>query len=233
MRYITKITLPVSGEASRVLVCAKQGDAGSRMIHASLTDENGPVLLPEGATATISMIKPDGTSIFNAAEIWDNQIVAVLTEQMLAARGRAFCDVNVFDTDGTLLSSSGFTLDIEKSAHLDDAIESSNEFTALRKIMEGISNPLSGKTLLNFGDSIAAGGGQETGYAHLTAERHSMTLHSYAENGATVSGILTQVQNAVETEADFVLLEGGYNDKTAATPMGALSDGYTTLLRGA
>lgn len=233
MKYITDITLPVSGEKSYISVPAKQGDAGSRFIRAALYDQNGTFSIPEGATATLSMVKPDGTCVFNAAEIQNNAILAELTGQMLAASGKAACGVNLFAGDGSMLSSSNFTLEIEKSVHSDASVQSSNEFSALQKAMAQVVNPLYGKTILDFGDSIAYGNDTAgVGYADMIAERNGMTVHSYAVGGHKLSQILAQLQSATEESADYVLLEGGYNDANPSglTTMGSLSSGYTATL---
>ena len=179
------------------------------------------------------MLKPDGTCIFNDGMVEEGSAVFALTTQMLALEGIVECEVNIFDQDESLLSSSSFYLQIEKSVRRDDIIQSSNEFTALQKMMASLANPLSSKKLLNFGDSIAAGvGNSGTGYAHLIAERNGMTVKSYAAGGTKIAEILTQLNNAAETEADYILLEGGYNDSLASAPTepGALSVGYTSSL---
>lgn len=233
MKYITDITLPVSGEKSYISVPAKQGDAGSRFIRAALYDQNGTFSIPEGATATLSMVKPDGTCVFNAAEIQNNAILAELTGQMLAVSGKAACGVNLFAEDGSMLSSSNFTLEIEKSVHSDASVQSSSEFSALQKAMAQVVNPLYGKTILDFGDSIAYGNDTAgVGYADMIAERNGMTVHSYAVGGHKLSQILAQLQSATEETADYVLLEGGYNDANPSglTTMGSLSSGYTATL---
>jgi len=98
-------------------------------------------------------------------------------------------------------------------------------------------NSLTGKTLVSFGDSIAAGQNNSAkGYAHLIAERNGMTLTSYAVSGAGVgpygTSVLSQLQNAAGTQADFVLLEGGYNDclHQDTVPTGSISTGYDATL---
>ena len=98
-------------------------------------------------------------------------------------------------------------------------------------------NPLKGKSILSFGDSIAAGqNNSNKGYAHLIAERNGMDLHSYAVSGAGIgpygTSVLSQLNSATEPEADFVLLEGGYNDSLHQDeiPTGTISEGYDAQL---
>ncbi|MCI8497766.1 MAG: BppU family phage baseplate upper protein, partial [Clostridiales bacterium] len=237
MKYFSDLTLPVSGEASHTVICAKQGDAGSRYLRIALRDEIVPVEIPDAARVTLSVQKPDKTSIFHEGTVENGSAVFELTSQMLAASGFACCEVNIFDEDESLLSSSKFTLEIEQSVRQDETIESSNEFSALQKMMAQYVSPLRGKTLVSFGDSIAAGQNNSAkGYAHLIAERNGMTLTSYAVSGAGVgpygTSVLSQLQNATQTEADFVLLEGGYNDclHQDMVPTGSISTGYDATL---
>ena len=248
MKYTTDILLPVSGSASYLTLPAKQGDSGSRFLRITLMDETGPAAVPQDATVTLSMTKPDQTSVWNLCTVENGQILAELTAQMLAAYGRALCDVNVFDPAGTLLSSSNFALDIEKSARKEGALESTDEFTAMEAIAKALATSgnlnaaLGGKKVLNFGDSVAAGDGNKgKSYAHLIAEREGMDLKSYALGGATFGDkspenaslcILSQIKNAEEQQADFILLQGGLNDCVSqdSIPTGTVSDGYDSPL---
>lgn len=99
------------------------------------------------------------------------------------------------------------------------------------------------KSILSFGDSIAAGNGntetgESVGYADLIASRYYMNLADYAVGGATItkySGgnnyIETQVDTAIMEHTgdsfDFILIDGGTNDVNNA-PVGSLIDGYDT-----
>lgn len=95
---------------------------------------------------------------------------------------------------------------------------------------------LKGKTILNFGDSIAAGDGNNgISYADIIASNYNMTLYDYARGGATITNvkedntIQIQITNAITDHVldniDYILLEGGTND-VANQSVGALLDGY-------
>lgn len=82
---------------------------------------------------------------------------------------------------------------------------------------------LNGKLLWNFGDSIAAGVGNNLiGYAEMLATKYGMTLTQYAVNGATLStalkpnnNIFDQVNNAISGATDtpdYIIVEGYTND---------------------
>lgn len=80
------------------------------------------------------------------------------------------------------------------------------------------NNKLKGKILLNFGDSIAAGDGNNgKGYAEILGELYEMEVHDYAIGGTTLGGnIPNQIDNVVNKNLspDFILIEGGTNDVT-------------------
>ena len=97
------------------------------------------------------------------------------------------------------------------------------------------SNPLQGKILFNFGDSIAAGDGNNgKGYAELLAEKYGMNVTDYAKGGATLgsnttNNITTQVDNAITTgrSPDYILLNGGTNDIVNSTVLGSIASDFT------
>ena len=65
-----------------------------------------------------------------------------------------------------------------------------------------LNNILKGKTILNFGDSIGAGDGNNgIGYAELLAKKNDMICYDYAVGGATITtstnDILTQIENSL------------------------------------
>lgn len=94
-------------------------------------------------------------------------------------------------------------------------------------------NKLKNLTLYNFGDSIAAGDGNNgIGYAELIAEKYEITCNDYAKGGATLSKveqqsascILDQITNASTSIPDIIFLDGGANDFTQARKMGTVTE---------
>lgn len=90
----------------------------------------------------------------------------------------------------------------------------------------GYSNPLKGKTIYNFGDSISNGqgnlvGDKRLGPAELVALDNDMICTDFAVSGSTMSTagggnyILKRINDAISASPitpDFVLLTGGIND---------------------
>lgn len=79
-----------------------------------------------------------------------------------------------------------------------------------------VENKLQGKILFNFGDSIAAGDGNNgKGYAEILGEMYGMQVHDFAVGGSTLGGnIPNQVDGAIARNVtpDYILIEGGTND---------------------
>ena len=127
MTYETNITLDLSGEQYNPPVTAMQGDKDSRYIIATLTAQGQPYAIPAGATARISVMKPHGECVLNDAEIEENRVKILLTEQILIDFGIARAEVMLFQ-GASLLSSAVFDLVIQEAAYDRDAIESTPEY---------------------------------------------------------------------------------------------------------
>lgn len=129
---IKEITLDLSSDINMTRIYAKQNDRKSRYVLAKILNNNLPYEIPTGTTAVIRCVKPDKTKIFNNAEITpDGKIKAELTEQMLAIYGEAICEISLYGSDDSLLTTASFKLEVEKAAYDDSAIESTDEFNAL------------------------------------------------------------------------------------------------------
>lgn len=130
------ITLKAWSESNET-VLAYQGEVNSRFLQISLIDSDGVINL-KNKTVQFYAKKPDGTVIFNNAEVIDesNGIINVmLTSQMSAIDGiLSNCEIRVNDQDGATLKFKGINIVIIKALP-DTDIESSSEFTTLQEIM--------------------------------------------------------------------------------------------------
>ena len=103
----------------------------------------------------------------------------------------------------------------------------------IKNILNGSSesNTLENKKLFNFGDSIAAGDGNNgKGYAELLGEKYGLRVTDYAKGGATIgssttNNIPTQVDNAIASgnTPDYILIEGGTNDIVNSVSLGTVT----------
>ena len=169
-RLTTRINIEMTGDTKRYLVSAKQGDKATRYIVAKLLNDGTAYTIPAGARVAFNVEKPDGKHVYNACTYSDSEVTVELTNQILAATGTAYCDIEVRTSDNTqLITTASFTIEIEKSMRNDDAILSANEFTELEDRIAG--------HIKNINDTEAAVKRAEA--ARVTAENVRVT----AENG--------------------------------------------------
>lgn len=117
-----------------------------------------------------------------------------------------------------------------------------------------MENPLYGKTIVTFGDSISYGVGYVGGYGKTIADKYGATLINKSVDGATLAngvadtvkgGYRACISDAIKeytgyANVDYIILEGGINDAWAgedACALGRLSTtnadfNITTLLGG-
>ena len=94
--------------------------------------------IPAGAVVNIYVSKPDGTLVYNAAEVSGNTITVTTTTQMTAVVGRSNCQVQILST-GILLRTFVFALQVKASIIDETAIESTDEFGALETALQTVS----------------------------------------------------------------------------------------------
>lgn len=95
MEYLQEITLELNSNTAYTTVGAKQGDHVSRVIKVHITQNGEDWEIPVGVSASYRVRKPDGYAIWNEAVIDNNEnvVLITLTEQTLAAAGRAYADI--------------------------------------------------------------------------------------------------------------------------------------------
>ena len=104
----------------------------------------------------------------------------------------------------------------------------------IKEIAGSQGNKLENKILFNFGDSIAAGDGNNgKGYAELIATKYNMICYDFAVGGATLgdtasNNITSQVDTAISNgvSPDYILVEGGTNDIVNSVALGNIANGY-------
>lgn len=131
MRSIQYLTIDINKRTQQP-VTANEGEIGSRFLKIKIMDGNRPFDLT-GATVYLYALKTDNTKIFNVVEIEEETqgiVLAELTSQLLVESGNV--KLSLIITEGAnKLASKEFILDVDDSIFDDDAIESTNEFTAL------------------------------------------------------------------------------------------------------
>lgn len=111
---------------------AKQGDTQSRFLLFQLLDGAIPFSL-ENRSVKVFATKPDGKEVFNDLIINDRvkgYCTLELTNQMLAVPGLLKLELMVIEGDKKL-TTNVFYMDVKKSINSENAIVSTNEFSAL------------------------------------------------------------------------------------------------------
>lgn len=135
MQYVKPIELDVANCKLYKFIYAKQGDAKSRYIKATILVNGEKVTVSSDMRAMFRAVKPDGTSIYNSAVVnEDGTITAELTQQTLAVEGTVDADILIMSSDGEELSTAPFKIDVEMSP-CGDKIDSDNEFLELIKMI--------------------------------------------------------------------------------------------------
>lgn len=128
------ITLDVWHQMPETVVTALQGEINSRFLEITITDKGSFFNLTE-KTVMVYITKPDGKIIFNSCSVVDalnGKINVSLTSQMSIAAGTVKdFEIHIIGSDKTRLKITGICLKIKNAANADEAIESTNEFTAL------------------------------------------------------------------------------------------------------
>lgn len=92
-------------------------------------------------------------------------------------------------------------------------------------------NPLWNKKAVFTGDSICYGEGSNGGYSKLIGLNNHMVVQNIAVSGATIVNTSGRfcISNSIaslDSDADYVILEGGVNDASLTLPMGNITVNY-------
>lgn len=129
-KQITRLTLDVGLRDSYKVVFAKMGDTERRVI-AEIKDNGEDYSLAGVNTVEVRCRKADGKQVTKNATKDNNTIVIDISGQMTTCKGTAIVDVVLYGTDGGVLSTAKFYLNVDDGAVNEDDIKSSNEYKSL------------------------------------------------------------------------------------------------------
>lgn len=121
------------GGVQQTLMGFRVGDALSRTVSIHLVERGASYSVPEGSVVTLYAQKPDGTVSYSLCSVEDGAVEHTFTSGELAAAGEVLCEVRITTGGETpvVLSSPQFSLIVEDVLQDDDAIASTNEYSAL------------------------------------------------------------------------------------------------------
>lgn len=183
LQYLQEINLELNSNTAYTTVGAKQGDTSSRIIKIHVTENGEDWTIPAGVGISYRVRKPDGYAIWNEGIIDrdENVVYITLTEQTLAAAGRAYADIYFevgVNEDRQILSTVSFIIIIMAAPDIVENIASSNEFS---RILDLTNNA---DVILNEAEAWAVG---EKGGVPVTEESFTYSVHGNSSLVVTIN----------------------------------------------
>lgn len=221
MNYDKAITLDFAAQGCVARIEAKQGDAFTRRLIVTLKMAGQAFTVPEGVEVLLRVQKPDGTAAVNQATVNDNGTVTViLTDQILAAAGPAFCDLALI-REGELLSTVCFGLDIQRMPNVENQMESSSEWLwLLEKLAQADeaarnAQEAAGSAGRSASDASAAKTAAQA--AQSAAETAGTAAQGAASTATTKAGeAATSAANAAQSASDAEEAQGAAEEAQGA-----------------
>lgn len=145
IEIIKELNIEVSRPNVFQAVVAKQYDMNTRFIKATFVDSGDKIHIDHEASVkvVINALRPDGESKGFDGEVNEDGTVTVpLHSWMLELVGTVTCDISVIDTetdDNKKLTTTSFTLLVEKAAYGGDDITSDPQYDVLVQLLETCS----------------------------------------------------------------------------------------------
>lgn len=140
MKYLEEsVSIDVNTGYGITTLNMTQNDTNVKVYRILLTDKGMPVELDDTCNAKIYGNKPDGTQIFNECSIEASRVIYKPTTQTISAIGDVECIIKVYSTDESdeaqKITSARFVIEVSEDLMSGEAIESTNEYSALTKSM--------------------------------------------------------------------------------------------------
>lgn len=135
---VQQVTVDVSRNLPAPVVFCKQADNVVRVLQVEILDNKQAYNIPDGFAARLRGTKGDGKRIYlDARAQTANTAEFVLTQNALAAYGRATCEVELSNAAGDVVKTCNLILNVQQTAMDDSAVESTDEFKSLDAAVAG------------------------------------------------------------------------------------------------
>jgi len=137
-----------------------RGDSGFRNYEFSFISGSGAFSLPEGVIATLFAHLPSGETVYAPCTVRENKVIYSLSAgasdkaTITSCAGRIDCELRITASDGSVLTSPGFSFVVEDILQCDDAVEQQSDFSALT---EALSRVLLAETGLSSKQDLVIG----------------------------------------------------------------------------
>lgn len=158
MEIIQNITIDLFARDILPEVIVNQGD-NAVTVKARL--QHGNISFIPGGDAKVYVRKPDGTLVYNGCSIEGDFILVKTTTQMTAASGDALVVLQMTEGD-TVLKTPVFRMRVLKTIADDEAVESSDEFGALKDALDAVGDMEALKLLILQGEFLSLTDAQVT-----------------------------------------------------------------------
>ena len=138
-KSVYRFTLDIHKTGSQVMLTTKKGSTG-RQLKMSLAEGFYPYEIADDCYAVFRAKKADGTILYNNCVIEENIIIYDFTDQTVSTNGMMDCEVTLYASNGTQITSPSFNILVDETTQEDDDIESSDEYGALTDIIGKLGN---------------------------------------------------------------------------------------------
>lgn len=210
------IKVPIDGAPPFEYIIAKQGEISSRQVEVTLLQNNAVYTIPSGVTARVNYYKPDGNKIINDCTISNNKVIVTYTQQMLAAAGTGFAEIQLYKDDSVLISATFYTKITESVNGAGDIISDSKSTSFTKLLVEttqardGAQNAKSAAEKATTAANSAATAANNAATAANGAAGNANTATTNANNAANAAAAAAKTAQdaaaAVYTDRNYNLL---------------------------
>lgn len=208
------IKVPIDGAPPFEYIIAKQGEISSRQVEVTLLQNNVIYTIPSGATARVNYYKPDGNKIINDCTISNNKVIVTYTQQMLAAAGTGFAEIQLYK-DGSVLTSASFYTKIAESANGAGTITSDSESTSFTKLLvettQARDGAQSAKSAAEKATAAANSAATAANNAAVTANGAAGNANTATTNANNAANTATAAAKTAQDAAAAVYTDRNYN----------------------
>ena len=145
-KIVQKISLEVAKPNYLQAIIAKQFDSDSRYLQVTLVNGSEKIEVQESSTVTINARRIDGAEDAFRGEVNEGGTVTVpLTYWMLELEGKLECDITVIDTDNRKLSTTKFTVEVERASCTGEGTDSAEKYDIIILQGKDIVSSVNGK----------------------------------------------------------------------------------------
>ena len=194
------IKVPIDSTPPFEYIIAKQGEISSRQVEVTLLQNNAVYTIPSGVTARVNYYKPDGNKIINDCTISNNKVIVTYTQQMLAAAGTGFAEIQLYKDNSVLISATFYTK-ITESVN-GAGVTSDNESTSFTKLLvETTQARDSAQAARTATEKATDNANTATGNAN-TATSNAKSAASAANKAATAANNAASAADTAKKAAD-------------------------------